>query len=215
MKLFKKLYFKLYHLLKLLGIFIIIAPVMVKADCIGKGESGFGEITGPTGASWYAMITTSLSSIELEANKVYTVYVTGETKFPRNITLTCGNTSVTWRWQDQGIQITPGATCNLTELRLSQQNASNILEQLQNQKIIVVEGTEICTPTPPTPPDPPTPSGNFTYTDFVTLYVDRLKYLGNKSVENPYMLTFISIIIGFIVLEIFLRLYGIRGGYKK
>ena len=92
----------------------------------------------------------------------------------------------------------------------SKTNLDTLKEKLENGSIrpFIVEGTEKCSEPTPQP-------NNFTYDNFLTLYIDRIEYLGNGSVENPYMLTMIGIIFGFVVLEIFLKLFRIRGGYKK
>lgn len=65
------------------------------------------------------------------------------------------------------------------------------------------------------PADNPVDPSDNVYSDFISLYLNRITYLANGFTTNPYLLAMIGIIFSFIVLEIFLRIFHLRGGYRK
>lgn len=67
-------------------------------------------------------------------------------------------------------------------------------------------------------PDPgptPTPSGDGVLADFINIYIDRFQYLANGIIENEYLFSMVVVIIAFIVLEIFIKIFNIRRGGKR
>ena len=52
--------------------------------------------------------------------------------------------------------------------------------------------------------DPDQPVNNNVFSNFLTLYINKLTYLANGFIENPYLLVMIGIIFSFIILELFL-----------
>lgn len=58
-------------------------------------------------------------------------------------------------------------------------------------------------------PEPPAP-GNNVYSSFLTLYVDKITYLAEGFTTNPYLIAMIGIIFSWVVLEITLKIINIR-----
>ena len=115
------------------------------------------------------------------------------------------------------ITITSNYTGNKRNISYSWQSygtAKNteIIEQFESLTFYLVEGEEVCIPTPPTPPAPPS---NQVLNNFITIYADKITYLATGVVENPYLMCWVGIIFSFVVLELFLHILHIRGGYKK
>ena len=54
-----------------------------------------------------------------------------------------------------------------------------------------------------------------TYNSFLTVFLDRFEFLASSFVSNPILFTFAGILFTWVILELFLRILHIRGGYKK
>lgn len=50
-------------------------------------------------------------------------------------------------------------------------------------------------------------------TNFYTLFIDRFKFISDYAINSYFFLTFIGVILCFVILKIFLYLYN-RGGYQ-
>lgn len=50
-------------------------------------------------------------------------------------------------------------------------------------------------------------------TNFYTLFIDRIKFISDYAINSYFFLTFIGVILCFVILKIFLYLYN-RGGYQ-
>lgn len=85
---------------------------------------------------------------------------------------------------------------------------SDTITILENIPWVLNEGSSVCIPSPPQP-------SNNVLSSFITLYLDRISYLANGFTTNPYLLSMIAIIFAFIVLELFLHIFHLKGGYKK
>lgn len=240
----KKLYFKIYHLFKLLGIFIIffIFSLTVKADtCINlyKGElnnllyqssGSFNYITSSLDSSTqYNTNTTSScdssTTLCLDSSKSYTLFAYNSNDEYFNLDLPGYR-----RLFVSGSLVSRGGSLNPTrysytftpqnnqavfqyEINNSNYNTS-LLDTMNSYQWAVVEGTEPCIPISE-PPTPPTPTPDTTYSSFLTIYFDRFLYLANGFTTNPYLLAMISIIFSFVVLEIFLLFFHLKGGRRK
>ena len=74
---------------------------------------------------------------------------------------------------------------------------------------------------PDTPDNPSSPDGpsisetdqSKIFSNFFTIFLDRLKYVSGYAISSPIFLGFIGVFIIFIVLELFLFLFN-KGGYK-
>uniref|UniRef100_A0AAU8B5P7 Uncharacterized protein n=1 Tax=Dulem virus 59 TaxID=3145770 RepID=A0AAU8B5P7_9VIRU len=72
-------------------------------------------------------------------------------------------------------------------------------------------------PIDPSNPDIATPQEtdqSKIFSNFYTLFLDRLKFISNYATKNYLFLGFIAVIISFVLLNIFLFLFN-RGGYKR
>ena len=67
----------------------------------------------------------------------------------------------------------------------------------------------------PVEPEPEQPTSNEVYNNFMEIYIEKIEYLAKGFMENQYLVAMVGIIIGWIVLELFLRILHLRGGYKK
>lgn len=248
MKLFRKWYFKLYHLLKFLGIFIILlTPNIVKAntyngeinECwndkiitlengnnVGVNQRSYYKVTNDTweyttnntvyalkilipvetGKNYYIRFFDYYKSLNLNW---FTLY--DENKKPLTNTGFFNNLN----FNNYGTySINSGLlTFNLKDNENIKYISFNFMGFIQDRVLISdfdLSDLSVCPPT-----QEPEPTGNTKLDDFLTIYIDRLTYLSEKTIENQYMLAFVGIIFGFIVLEITLHIIHIRGGYKK
>lgn len=234
----KKIYFKIYHLFKFLGIFILIfglkknvyaASVVAIPDHLVEtnsscsinlveptvflGQYTSGSTTPSHNPSW-PYYSTYL--IKVEPNTLYTYYSSyggGNASYFVYLfkDLNNGYTSRKNNSSQTGT-ITTGNDTNY--IALSQYFPSGNMSP-DNLNLALYEGNytgefveyQSCSTTP----EP----GDNVYSNFLTLYIDRLEYLANGFTENPYLLTMIGVIFSWIVLELFLKILHMKGGYHK
>ena len=225
-RLIKKWYFKIYHLFKLIGIFLIVffIPLYVKADeCKLIYKSIGANLVVDTTSDYYVFPSEDGSTKynpELDINKDYTMFmVDNEDNIYSMANLSfrrlyfVGNLLTTSNYQKESVTKKP--TANKGELfqfyGYNNALAINSYEIMKDKTIYVVEGTNVCIPQEEPTPEP---SDNI-YSSFLTLYIDKINYLTNGFTNNPYLLAMIGIIFSWIVLELFLQILHLRGGYKK
>lgn len=236
----KKIYFKIYHLFKLLGIFILIfglkenvyaaSVVDMPNNLIEASPSCSINLIEPTVfLGQYTSGSTSPSHnpswpyystylIKVEPSTLYTYYSSyggSSTSYFVYLfkDLNSGYTSRR-NVSSQTGTITTGNDTNY--IALGQYFPSGNMST-NNLNFALYEGNytgefveyQSCSTTPT-----PEPEENV-YSNFLTLYIDRLEYLANGFTENPYLLAMIGIIFSWIVLELFLKILHIRGGYRK
>ena len=68
---------------------------------------------------------------------------------------------------------------------------NDISSTFDNVTFVIVEGDNRCIPSPPSQ------SSDSPITDFYSLYLDKLSLLSNYSLENKYLLSFVSILLIF------------------
>lgn len=220
----KKWYFKIYHLFKLIGIFILfLIPYKVYAEeyneCFDTYKIGNITLANVSGDSSVRYI---FPQLPVEANKTYYI------RFFSTTTPTCSSnicfnnnpsyygdnsfvgdlaTEISWDNNNQVLTLKVPNNENIKYVRLKVRQ--NLRSYISGTPYIASNQlNNVLTCNSPQPNDDP-------ITEFTEIYTDRLEYLGTESMNNNYMLAFIGVIIGFIVLEIFLRIFHIRGGYKK
>ena len=239
MRFLKKWYFKIYHLLKLIGVFVIIlVPSIVKAEEINcenyidvETISATGPATTGLATGMYNIANKKPMDFSYQTNfpiKYYYIFYDIEEEIENNFVFYYYyyNTTKT-SWVTYNTNIRNKNTLELEITAFNQGNSSvtnyimwtneNNKNKLNGKKIYKFDNEttynyckNLLYPTP----EPPTPS-NDVIGEFTSIYTDRLEYLGTESMNNPYIEAMIVIIIGFVVLEIFLRLFHIRGGYRK
>lgn len=231
----KKLYFKIYHLFKLIGVFIVVFGLCdrVYADeCnnLYKGEPGKLYVNV---SDDYTNIFSSLDSISTyglsrrSTCNLETTLCTNTTKsyifyaIDQNYNLVDLIDSNMYRF-NLSSQTYLNSSSQVTYLSLTQANISQVfqytylttnlsqsrLDYLQSLQFYVIEGTEPCIPTPEPPPEPE-PETNV-YSGFLTIYFDRIIYLAEGFTNNPYLIAMVGIIFGFVVLDILLKILHIR-----
>lgn len=111
---------------------------------------------------------------------------------------------------------------NSFNIRFNKPNESDLLE-MSTWQFWIVEGSDVCLndqeieePDPPIDSDEPTidetDQGKI-LSNFYSIYLDRLKFISEFAINNSLFMAFIVVILLFIILELFLRLYH-GGGYK-
>lgn len=234
---FKKLrkwYFKLYHLFRFLGIFVLMFGIQknVYAECENIIPEDL-KMYYSSRYSFYAFNTFYIP--EIIQGDTYTIYINkGDITF-REFLSENGLINTTWtpvvRVFSENSN-TAGNQCDLDKNYCSQianftgnsgafqlqmiengtqANTQTILNSLQSS-FKFVHGDESCLPVDE--PEPPAPENNV-YSNFLTLYTDRLNYLAEGATNNPYLITMIGIIFAWVVLELFLHILHLRGGYHK
>ena len=227
----KKYYFKIYHFLKLIGIFLIFfLPVIVYADeydnCFDEYKLGNVE----TVYSGFGYMERMRPSLIVEPNKRYYVrlfpkasytcsnegcFVAQNTNIWNQNSQSLGTVTLSYLNFDKNTNIltldTPN-NANLYYLGLNIRTSSGntLKNQVVGTPLIYSDNIDDIKSCPQVAPE-----GSQIYDDFLTIYVDRFNYLGNGLLENPYLFVFAGIIFSFVVLEIFLHILHIRGGYKK
>ena len=232
-RIIKKWYFKIYHLFKLLGIFILIFGIkenVFAEECnnLYKGEpgkvwlrNGYRMVSSLTGSSNYntntATTCNSETNICIDASKTYTIYATNQNGEVVDLLLN-GMTNVVFlsqtiypnqenikKYTIEGTYISTNENIFRYIYPSGTGVPNEIYQEVNSWQWYVVEGTEICLPNS---------GGGQTednvYSNFLTLYLDRITYLANGFATNPYLLTMIGIIFAWIVLEITLKIINIR-----
>lgn len=95
-------------------------------------------------------------------------------------------------------------TLNSNQYQLSK--GSSITEFVDYEECVIEE------PEPDIPEEDPVVIPDTTLNDFYSIYLDKLKLLFNYAQENKFLLSFIGIILLFVILEIILILFR-KGGY--
>ena len=234
----KKWYFKIYHLFKLIGIFILIfgikknvyAEVMYEEyqrDFKIANESCSKNIFPPymiTGAyfrnnnDYYQQGQNSNRAsyiMEVEKNTNYYmykfnysvnypyIYLIDESLKPyKEISLSFKNNKAT---------ITTDNKVKYIGFQDGLYNWQTTWEYMISKEDNLTEFIEFkeCSSTPDVPIQ------NEVYSNFLSLYTEKLSYLANGFTTNPYLLAMIGIIFSFVFLELFLQILHIRGGYHK
>lgn len=230
----KKLYFKIYHLFKLLGIFALffISLHSVDADTCDNlidstdywlfWNSNYFLVNSNGGTHYYL----------LKPNTTYTIWFdTADSSIRSFLNANIQNFQIYHRWgQNTQYLLTIDTSLNYytftSQADLNNNNLYYFFRMNGNgltgydtpfssssaPVFYLIEGSVPCDFTPPSPPSP-TPDS--TYSNFLTIYFDRLIYLANGFTTNPYLLAMIGIIFSFVVLEIFLLFFHLKGGRRK
>lgn len=227
----KKLYFKIYHLFKLIGIFIVVFGLwnnvyaanvvdipsnlvesnkscsinLVEPDVfLGQYTSGS---TTPSNNAAYPYYSTYL--IKVEPNTLYTYYSSygNSSYFVYSFKdLNSGYTSRKNNSSQTGT-ITTGSNTNYIAIGQYFPRGDMYPENLN---IALYEGNytgefieyKSCN-TEPEPEDN-------VYSGFLTIYFDRITYLAEGFTNNPYLIAMVGIIFGFVVLDVLLKIINIR-----
>lgn len=234
-RIIKKWYFKIYHLLRFLGIFILIFGSIQVVNAEGQEyKECFDE---------YLIGTTTLQSVnstqqrvrpsiidKVTAGKTYYLRFFPETNFECSTSNgICFNEIWTWdsnntfilgvSWNDQlgrtnfdkENQVLTFTTKENVDIKYvapiiySYQSNYNVLNGV---KFILSDNLEDVLTCKDQAEDS-------VYTNFLSLYLNKMEYLAGEFTNNPYLLTMIGIIIAWIVLELFLKILHMRGGKSK
>lgn len=226
----KKLYFKIYHLFKLLGVFILIIGFKnnVYAECENLITENAYFTNAPRITSY--SINRTLLSEEIIEGDTYTIYIDDGTKTFREFLQENGLISSLWTPKVRVFtqSDTNADSCDLDSTYCSETGImsgiyqfqliangtpDNTVSVLNSQKSLLkfVHGDESCLPSD----EPETPTTDATYSSFLTLYINKINYLANGFTTNPYLIAMIGIIFAWVVLELLLKILHLRGGYKK
>lgn len=223
-RLIKKWYFKIYHLFKLLGIFILILGVknVYAEECnVIYKETGDKLLAyGVGGDYWvYSSInSTDIYNPSLDNTKSYTMFITdseGNIYNMNNLNFVraylVGNMFIGTNYKKESITATPVTSPGsiFAFYGYNNANATTSYQKLIDKYIYVVEGENICFPS-----ETPEPEESV-YNTFLGLYVGKIQYLAEGFIENEYLFSMVAIIFAWVVLEMFLRILHLRGGYKK
>ena len=225
-KIIKKWYFKIYHLFKLLGIFILIFGLKERVyaeeykTCFDKYKIGTVSFESQS-AYWNYILpvlpvteTSTTYYVRFFPNENFTgynnVYFSSSPKAVHTDgTLTdyyIGNMNFDVNNQILSFKTTSNLQNIIGIKQLIYTFRSNYTV-LKDSPVIMSTNIEDVT----TCEDIPEPSDNV-YSNFLSLYTEKLEYLANGFTNNPYLLAMIGIIFSFIVLEITLKLFKMRGG---
>lgn len=242
-RIIKKWYFKIYHLFKLLGIFILIFGLKenVYAETNkyyiknGKfeenytfnntgGSTNYGYIQENYNNEGYVLIsarTWSAWNLNFNNNEIETGDIINITYKRKAIwTGQYGNNAVMELKNKEVVKKTlfSGTENNyndyVTKNYTSEENGTFTLyiANLANTTDYINYGVEVKDVWITKINEEPQPEGNIVYDSFLNLYTEKLEYLANGFTNNPYLLAMIGIIFSFIVLEITLKLFHMRGG---
>lgn len=228
-KFIRKWYFKLYHLFRFLGIIVLIFGIQ-KNVYAEEYNTCFDEYkVGTYTFTYQSTYWVSLNEyIPVEPNTTYFIKFFSTTNFTgsRNNFFSsdlnafnknkeaisgCYFSTNNLNYNEQTYSF---KTCNIENVAFIKPNIytfSNNYTVLENTPIVISTNLEdllTC------PPEPPAPENNV-YSNFLTLYTDRLNYLAGESANNPYLKAMIGIIFAWVVLELFLKILHLRGGYHK
>lgn len=221
----KKLYFKIYHLLKLIGVFIIIFGLSKRV----YAEECTNLINNQKWLYWngnYFLVDSENHTeyYQLEPLTKYTIFFDyGEENFEDilNTSTAIERFEVVHKWGTGttaygSVDLTKKSYTFETQADMQNNNLSFMFRMIgkqgnteqtpfindENHEFWLVKGEEICR-------TKPTPQENV-YSEFLTIYLNKITYLTEGFTNNPYLLAMIGIIFGFIVLEIVLKLLNIR-----
>lgn len=226
----KKWYFKIYHLFKLLGIFVLIFGVKEKVfaeeynACFDKYK--IGEVSFEYKSTYWNDILPVLPANEPNTtyyvrffpNENYTGY--NNTYFSTTLTAIHTDGTTSWYYPDgnkvdfdvnnQIISFkTKSNLGNVTGLKVSIYTYNSNYNVLEDSPVIMstnLDDVMECKNTP---------AQDSVYSSFLTLYTDKISYLAEGFTKNPYLITMIGIIFSFVVLELFLKILHLKGGYRK
>lgn len=232
-RIIRKWYFKLYHLFRFLGIFILIFGFenYVYAEEYNEcfDEYKVGNITLNFYTNYFERIKPSIQNIK--PNTTYYVRFFPSEKYTCGYGGTCfGSSPFFWDINSQRIndlelsninfdienQILSFKTPNnenIYYLGLTVYKDESNYQVLNNAVMIISENESDVLSCPGS--EEPEPGENSVYSTFLTLYIDRISYLAKGFTENPYLLAMIGIIFSFIVLELFLKILHLKGGKYK
>lgn len=222
----RKLYFKIYHLFKLLGIFILVFGIKrnvyaEECDILWEQE---GKDIWIDGQYFYASKdATNLGKVNPIANESYTFFIlnSDNTVFNMNglgfARLTFLNSAFydnTNGYYKESIT-TSTTSSDIIPFYFWARSTEGANYQpyinIKDKKIYIVKGTEICIPQE----EPPGPVQDEVYSSFLEIYKDRLIYLTEGFTTNPYLIAMIGIIISFIVLELLLKIINIGRNRRR
>lgn len=227
----KKLYFKIYHLFKLIGVFIVIFGLwnnVYAEECINLYKGTPGNLKKATGSfidigssldgeNWYNFNISNNCNEEteicLDSTKDYTLFAIDNGEYVPLLT------SFRYAYILGNRVSSTGGTVNSYTYKPSNGSTHVFIwdmnqvtygdgseyNRINGYQFVLVEGTERCIPTEPEP-EP----GDNVYSGFLTIYFDRITYLAEGFTNNPYLIAMIGIIFGFVVLDILLKILHIR-----
>lgn len=221
----KKLYFKIYHLFKLLSVFILIFGLCNRVyaeeynTCFDKYKVGIYKF-----GTMHQYFIELEEYIPVEPNTKYyikfftTPNFTGTTQtiFSQDLYATdinknsIGTCYKKEERMDYNEQTYTFKTCNKTNIAYIKPwiyTYNNNYGVLENTPIVMSTNLEDLGTCPEV-----TPTQDSVYTSFLTLYTDKINYLANGFTSNPYLLAMIGIIFSFVVLELFLKILHLKGG---
>lgn len=245
----RKWYFKIYHLFKLLGIFILIFGLKekvyaetntyyikdgeIKTEYEYKrisGNEGSGNITEKYNNSNFVYATSAtwsqynLNLNNLVVNNGDIIYITFKkekawtgqySQYGGGAIALTNNNTTEYKYFIFAREATELTTYNYTiqndntgiEIMIGNLAYSNSFEEygisISDLWVKCVDCEE------------PITQDDSIYGNFIELYTNKIEYLANGFTNNPYLLTMIGIIFAWVVLELFLKILHLRGGYKK
>ena len=220
----KKLYFKIYHLFKLLGCFLIfffIFSSFVNADeCVNllDLDNANWYFTYQNGfLVYYSLDGSSPSYLNIQANTTYTLFVPNNSYNSLSDYFCTGFNycGLGARIGTYGFNLNSKAptynyifsgTMTFAFTGLTGDNVQSFVSTLNNKEITpyFVLGIEC------TPPIPPSPSPSSPLSDFIDIFLDRFSFLASSTFSFPYLFDFIVVIFSFAVLFLTLRIINIK-----
>lgn len=226
----KKLYFKIYHLFKLIGVFLVIFGLCDKVyaeECTNLIVNGQDWIKQSAGNFILNGTGTTNRYTTLEPLTNYTIFFDyGEENFNEIINLSTAVRSfqIWQRWGGgfSAIETISDLTVKKYTFQTQEDKGNNNLQYYfrmngisgntdttpfidnKEHEFWLVKGTEVCRVKPE-----PEPEDNV-YSGFLTIYFDRITYLAEGFTNNPYLIAMIGIIFGFVVLDLLLKIINIR-----
>ncbi len=222
-RLIKKYYFKFYHLLKFLGIFIFVFGLSMNV----KAEECNNLITNDNKFIYLSRYNRNYLSPSptLNIGSTYTLYVLdGSISFRDYFTNNLNVYSGLISGSNLKLFFTDSNFCDLDAYSCTSSFTSDTtkiviqglgdLSSTLNEHIEdfhIVEGDSICSNSS-NEPDNPIVDSNTPIIGFINIYVDRLGFLANGFLDNPYLFSFVAIIFLWCILELFL--YLLKGRRK-
>lgn len=201
-------------------ILILILPFMflstVKAEeCVNLLNNDIGQWNLRSDINYYYYSEDSSQLLDyhipVDASTTYTLFIEDGTTI-NSITQIIGDGNLLINHTTTSPSLTFTTLWNSTYIRIATNAYSS--DFLSSARFWLVKGDSVCTPTTEEPSEPVIPGGDSTLDDFYSIYLDKLSLLANYAKENKFVLSFVGIILLFVVLEIILFLFN-RGGYRR
>ena len=201
---------------------ILMIPC-VNADCVNLYEAPSGNLRYlPDSYNniylWSSLDGTSYYNFNLDSSKTYLFYATLDNKLVDSLILPgTGKIDIN---HSKRIITSSEKTSTVTIQNFSKftffifNPEEDEIPIYQSWQFWLVEGTEVCIPSAePDVPDEPV-IADVTLDTFYSIYLEKMSNLATYSIENKYLLAFVTIIFLFGILELILFLFN-RGGYRR